>query len=138
MRKEILFQLDIAWQLFEYHCQNLNDEEALWCINEKGLQIRKNGTTWVPDWPDTEAYDIGPSSISWIMWHILFWWKSTISASKDNIVLNKDNVKWPGNTNLAIIEIRKCHFVSTRIKPPRQKSRRLFMIYSSMLAWTSF
>ena len=28
MRKEILFQLDIAWQLFEYHCQNLNDEEA--------------------------------------------------------------------------------------------------------------
>lgn len=109
MRKEILFQLDIAWQLFEYHCQNLNDEEALWCINEKGLQIRKNGTTWVPDWPDTEAYDIGPSSISWIMWHILFWWKSTISASKDNIVLNKDNVKWPGNTNLAIIEIRKCH-----------------------------
>lgn len=40
MKKEILFQLDIAWQLFEYHCQNLNDEEALWCINEKGLQIR--------------------------------------------------------------------------------------------------
>ena len=62
MRKEILFQLDIAWQLFEYHCQNLNDEEALWCINEKGLQIRKNGTTWVPDWPDTETYDIGPQA----------------------------------------------------------------------------
>ena len=64
MKKEILFQFDIAWQLFEYHCQNLNDDEALWCINENGLQIRKKDTTWIPDWPDTEDYAIGPSSIS--------------------------------------------------------------------------
>ncbi len=109
MKKEILFQFDIAWQLFEYHCQNLNDDEALWCINENGLQIRKKDTTWIPDWPDTEDYAIGPSSISWIMWHILFWWKSTISASKYNIILNKDDVKWPGDTSRAIIEIRNCH-----------------------------
>jgi hypothetical protein len=31
MKKEILFQLDIAWQLFEYHCHNLSEEEAMWC-----------------------------------------------------------------------------------------------------------
>jgi len=30
MKKEILFQLDIAWQLFEYHCHNLSEEEAMW------------------------------------------------------------------------------------------------------------
>jgi hypothetical protein len=29
MKKEILFQLDIAWQLFEYHCHNLSEEEAI-------------------------------------------------------------------------------------------------------------
>ena len=27
MKKEILFQLDIAWQLFEYHCHNISEEE---------------------------------------------------------------------------------------------------------------
>ena len=30
MKKEILFQLDMAWQLFEYHCERLGEEEALW------------------------------------------------------------------------------------------------------------
>jgi len=29
MKKEILFQLDIAWQLFEYHCHNLSEEEQI-------------------------------------------------------------------------------------------------------------
>ena len=41
MKKEILFQLDIAWQLFEYHCHNLSEEEAMWCKTNQGLQIRK-------------------------------------------------------------------------------------------------
>lgn len=46
MKKEILFQLDIAWQLFEYHCHNLSEEEAMWCKTNQGLQIRKvNGVT---------------------------------------------------------------------------------------------
>ena len=47
MKKEILFQLDIAWQLFEYHCHNLSEEEAMWCKTNKGLQIRKvNGVCY--------------------------------------------------------------------------------------------
>lgn len=41
MKKEILLQLDIAWQLFEYHCHNLSEEEAMWCKTNQGLQIRK-------------------------------------------------------------------------------------------------
>lgn len=36
-----LFQLDIAWQLFEYHCHNLGEEEAMWCKMPDGLQIRR-------------------------------------------------------------------------------------------------
>lgn len=47
MKKEILFQLDIAWQLFEYHCHNLSEEEAMWCKTNQGLQIRKvNGVCY--------------------------------------------------------------------------------------------
>lgn len=71
MKKEILFQLDIAWQLFEYHCHNLS-EEAMWCKTNQGLQIRKINGVWRADWPDTESYTINPASISWIMWHIIY------------------------------------------------------------------
>lgn len=37
--ESILFQLDITWELFLYHIQDLSDEEALWCKKADGLQI---------------------------------------------------------------------------------------------------
>lgn len=109
MKKEILFQLDIAWQLFEYHCHNLSEEEAMWCKTNQGLQIRKVNGVWRADWPDTESYTIGPASISWIMWHIIYWWKKVLSASKENKIITKEDVIWPGSVKLAIDEIGKCH-----------------------------
>lgn len=109
MKKEILFQLDIAWQLFEYHCHNLREEEAMWCKTNQGLQIRKIDGKWVADWPDTEADTIGPASISWIMWHIIYWWKKVLYASKENKIIAREDVIWPGSVELAIDEIRKCH-----------------------------
>ena len=109
MKKEILFQLDISWQLFEYHCHDLSEEEAMWCKTPQGLQIRKKDDCWIADWPDTEDYKIGPSSIAWIMWHILYWWKNVLSASKENKIIEKEDVIWPGTVQLAILEINKCH-----------------------------
>ncbi|WP_138263451.1 DinB family protein [[Clostridium] hylemonae] len=109
MKKEMLFQLDIVWQLFEYHCHDLNEKEAMWCKTIQGLQIRKTDDTWEADWPDSETYAIGPASIAWIMWHIMYWWKNVLSASKNNKILAKKDVIWPGSVNSAIDEIRKCH-----------------------------
>ena len=54
MKKEILFQLDIVWQLFEYHCHDLSEKEAMWCKTLQGLNIRKTEDKWESDWPDTE------------------------------------------------------------------------------------
>lgn len=106
--KDILFQLDICWQLFEYHITNLSEEEAMWCISENGLKVFLDGT-WKVDWPETEVYEIGPASIAWTLWHILYWWQSVISASFYNRVLIKEDVKWPGTVNEALDEIKKCH-----------------------------
>ena len=92
MKKEILFQLDIAWQLFDYHCHNLSEEEAMWCKTNQGLQIRKVNGVWRADWPDTESYTIGPASISWIMWHIIYWWKKVLSASKEYKIITKEGM----------------------------------------------
>lgn len=109
MKKEILFQLDIAWQLFEYHCEGLGEEEALWCKSETGLQVRKTGDGWSADWPSTEAYHIGPPSIAWTVWHILYWWNTTLIASKEGRVIEKEEVQWPGSLEAALREVRRCH-----------------------------
>ena len=61
------------------------------------------------DWPETEAYAIGPASIAWIMWHIMYWWKNVLSASKNSGIMAKEDVVWPGSAALAIREIQKCH-----------------------------
>lgn len=109
MKEEILFQLDIGWQLFLYHCTDLEDEEALWCKTSHGLQVRRQAEMWVADWPDTEAYTIGPPSIAWILWHMMYWWKGTLSASKENQILEREEVIWPGSVALAIQELKGCY-----------------------------
>ena len=43
MKDEILFQLDMAWQLFLYHCKELKEPGSDWCRKENGLQVRKMG-----------------------------------------------------------------------------------------------
>lgn len=108
-KEDILFQLDISWQLFQYHVSNLTDEEALWCKTEQGLQIRQMDGTWAADWPETEAYTIGPASIAWTMWHILYWWKTTMDYSFGNGTLKKEDVLWPGSVELAVKEISRLH-----------------------------
>ena len=105
--KDILFQLDICWQLFEYHIADLSEEEAMWCKSENGLKVFWD-KEWKVDWPETESYEIGPSSIAWTLWHILYWWNSVISASFDDKILTKDDVKWPGTVQAALDEIKKC------------------------------
>lgn len=109
MKKEVLFQLDIAWQLFEYHCHELTEKEAMWCKTDQGLQVRKIDGNWNVDWPDTEAYTIGPASIAWTMWHIIFWWKNALSTTRNGKTIAKEEILWPGSVELAINEIRKCH-----------------------------
>ncbi len=107
--KDILFQLDICWQLFEYHINGLTDQEAYWCKSKKGLNVHWTNEHWKVDWPETEEYSIGPSSIAWTLWHIQYWWKNALSANFENKVLQREDVAWSGSVEEAINEIRKCH-----------------------------
>jgi hypothetical protein len=34
IKENILFQLDMCWQLYLYHTDNLDEEEALWSFNQ--------------------------------------------------------------------------------------------------------
>jgi hypothetical protein len=97
IRNTLIFQLDISWQLLEYHFTGLEEEECLWKPSAKGLHVNKKQGIWCADWPDSEAYEIGPSSIAWITWHITFWWSMVFDYSFSKGALTRETVPWPGS-----------------------------------------
>lgn len=96
VRKALKFQFDISCQILDLHLTGLDDEECLWRPGSRGLHITKELDVWHADWPDTEAYDIGPSSIAWLTWHIIFWWSMVLNHSFGDATLTRENVRWPG------------------------------------------
>ena len=78
IRDSILFQLDMCWQLYKYHTENLEEAEAYWAYSFESLQVRKVNDGWIIDWPESESYEMGPMSIAWLMWHIIYWWSTAL------------------------------------------------------------
>lgn len=90
-------QLDIAWKLARFHLEGLTTEECLWRPAARGLHVRQQGDgAWTADWPDREGYDIGPPSIAWITWHMIFWWSMLLDHSFGPGTLSREQVPWPG------------------------------------------
>lgn len=108
--KEMLqFQFDISWQLLDYHLENIEYEEVLWKPSKNSLHVYKKGGEWTADWPEAETYDIGPASIAWTTWHILFWWSMVFDYSFEEGTLTKEEVKWPGNIKSVKQELQLLH-----------------------------
>lgn len=101
IKDNIVFQLDMCWQLFLYHMDRLEDAEALWAYSPKGLQVRKQEDLWTTDWPDSESYEIGPSSIAWTLWHIIYWWTMAIDYNFGSGSIKKEDIPWPGSVEKA-------------------------------------
>src|SRR5690554_3187258 len=106
IKENILFQLEMCWQLYLYHTENLQEEEALWSFTPTGLKVRKKDDEWCIDWPDSESYDIGPSSIAWVMWHIIYWWSTALDGNFGDGTLKKEEILWPGSIEKAKMTIK--------------------------------
>lgn len=109
IRSLLEFQFEISWQLLEYHLTNLEDTECLWRPSSTGLHLINESGIWKADWPDTESYDLGPSSIAWITWHIIFWWSMVLNYSFGDGMLKREDIYWPGNVKnvkVKIIQLR--------------------------------
>lgn len=94
----LLRQLDTGWKLACHHQDGLTDEECLWRPAARGLHVwpRADGQ-WLADWPERESYDIGPPSIAWITWHMVFWWSMLLDHSYGAGTLERASVAWPGS-----------------------------------------
>ena len=106
----LIRQLDTAWKLTDYHLPSLTTDECLWRPATKGLHVRQGPDgKWRADWPDREAYDIGPPSIAWITWHIGFWWSTVLDQSFGSGKLTREEVFWPGTAEGARRWIDELH-----------------------------
>jgi hypothetical protein len=107
LRNTLIFQFDIAWQMLKYHFTDLEEEEGLWKPSTKGLQVTNTFGIWKVDWPDNENYDMGPSSIAWVTWHIIYWWSMVFDYSFGQGTLEREEVQWPGSMNAVIAKIEQ-------------------------------
>jgi hypothetical protein len=57
----------------------------------------------------TEDGTFGPSSIAWIMWHIIYWWHTTLDYNFGDGTLKKEDITWPGSVEKAKEEIKTLH-----------------------------
>lgn len=98
LRDTLIRQLDTAWALATYHLDSLSDRECLWRPADEGLHIWADGLGgWRADWPGHEGYDLGPPSIGWTTWHLLYWWSMALDRNFGPSVLAREDVRWPGN-----------------------------------------
>lgn len=103
-------QLATAWALTHYHLDGLTTAECLWRPAAKGLHVRRDETgRWRADWPDHEGYDLGPPSIAWTSWHILFWWSMALDRNFGPGGLAREDVAWPGNADGVRAAIEELH-----------------------------
>ena len=96
----LIRQFATAWKLTHFHLDGLTTEECLWRPAHKGVHVHHaQDGGWRADWPDREAYDIGPPSIEWLTWHLGFWWSMVLDHSFGDQALSREDVLWPGNAD---------------------------------------
>ncbi|RKG90362.1 DinB family protein [Corallococcus terminator] len=99
-RGYLLRQFETAWALTRYHLDGLTTEECLWRPAHKGLHVQPlPDGTWRADWPEHEGYDLGPSSLAWLTWHLGFWWSMVLDHSFGEGTLTRESVPWPGDAD---------------------------------------
>lgn len=94
----LIRQFETAWKLTSYHLEGLTTEECLWRPARQGPHVHQRADgQWLPDWPEHEGYDLGPPSIAWLTWHILFWWSLVYDHSFGHAKLTREDITWPGS-----------------------------------------
>ncbi|HEU5219933.1 MAG TPA: DinB family protein [Gemmatimonadales bacterium] len=93
-------QFDTAWKLAAFHLAGLETAECLWRPAGRGLHVHQDAEgRWRADWPAHEGYDLGPSSIAWVTWHLGFWWSMVLDHSFGDGTLAREDILWPGDAD---------------------------------------
>lgn len=101
-------QLDIAWALFEYHLEGLDDADCLWEPAPGSWTVRPDAAgRWAADWAEPEPDPVPATTIGWISWHIGFWWTTTLGHCFRGGAPERAEIAWPGTAEAAIAWLRQ-------------------------------
>ena len=106
----LLWQLGMAYSLFQIVSSGLTDEEALrppaagaWTV---GLD---EGGLWRADWADDEPDPAPPPTPAWLLWHIGWWWSDVTGRAFGDGGVQRDAVTWTGSVAAAVARVEDCH-----------------------------
>lgn len=103
-------QLEIAWRLAWHHLEGVTTEECMWRPAAHGLHVHAGPDgAWHADWPEHERYELGPSSIAWMTWHLGFWWSMALDHNFGSRRLAREQIAWPGDADALRAWIRGLH-----------------------------
>ncbi len=93
-------QLDLVWTFAEHVVIGQVDEElALWEPSAHVATVHRTPDGWHADWPDDENPPIPNPTVGWILWHIEWWWTSTLGCVEGRPPLAPEEHRWSGGTD---------------------------------------
>ncbi len=102
----LIRQFETAWTLADLHLSSLTTEECQWRPAARGLHIHQAPDgRWIADWPEHEGYDLGPPSIGWLTWHMLYWWSLALDHAEGDGNLTREHIVWPGDADTVRSEL---------------------------------
>jgi len=93
-------QLDLVWTFAEHVVVGEVDERlAVWEPTANVVTVHRTEEGWRADWPDEENPPIPSPTAGWVLWHIEWWWSSTIGCVDGRAPLAPEDLRWSGGTD---------------------------------------
>ena len=99
-RSVLRAQLDLVWRFAEAVVIGHVDERlALWEPTANVVTVHRSADGWHADWPDEENPPIPSPTVGWVLWHVEWWWTSTIGCVEGRAPLAPQEHRWSGGTD---------------------------------------
>lgn len=108
-RQVLLDQLAISWALLDHHLQDLVDADLAWAPADLHWTMREVEDGWQPDWSDVEPEVIPVPTVSWLTWHLGWWWTTALAHLRGEPLPDREDVRWPGSAAATVEWLGRIH-----------------------------
>jgi hypothetical protein len=105
------WQLTMTWSLGALvHFPALTDDNCLWLPAPGAWTVRPDAAgIWRADWAEPEPDPAPPTTIGWVTWHLIWWWRELLSRASGHGPVGRDRVPWPGSADGVRSAVNELH-----------------------------
>lgn len=104
-REVVARQFELVWMYAtDVVIREITLDEALWQPFGNVVTVHKSDLGWFADWPDESLRPLPAPTIGWLLWHIEWWWSSTLRCVDGRNPVQPDSFEWSGGTE-RIVEL---------------------------------